>query len=83
MKNSQHLHTPAQFVQYIAGKVHIYSHGRHWAEELAPRDLRDQARLAIASAKREQDGEPVSFGPAHNKLRDKLARNQKKFGVFN
>lgn len=79
---NQHVHTPEQFVQLIAGKVHIYSRGKHWPEELAPRDVRDAARLAIASAKRERDGEPVSFGQAHNKLTDRLGRNQKKFGVF-
>ena len=81
MKYSQQ-HIPAQYVQLIGRQTHIYSHGKHYTEAMAPRDLRDAARKAIESAHREQDGEPVSFGLAHGRATDKLGRNQKKYGVL-
>lgn len=71
------------YVQIIGGQVYLFVGGRQVAEGLASRDVRDAARLAIASAKRENDGEPVSFGLAHSRQEATLlGRNQKKYGVL-
>lgn len=71
------------YVQLIVGKIFIFNAGKRWAEEQAPEWLRKAAQQAIASARRENDGEPVSFSLGNERSQlNKLQRNQKKFGAL-